>query len=176
MPQRAIILDRDGTIIEDTHYPKDPGLVMLLPGAIAGLRRMMELGYRLFVVSNQSGVGRGIISSEEFWSVHKKVCELLLAERIAIAEFFYCFHKPEDACPCRKPNVGLVPLSHGGEKLEWKQGYVIGDTPADMGLADKIGAQGLLVLTGKGKETHRAQPHRLSFANLLKVADFLADK
>ena len=102
-----VILDRDGTIIEDTHYIKDPSDVRLLPEAVPGLRRLNELGCPLYVLSNQSGVGRGIITTAQFWAVHQRVCALLQAEKVEIVEFLYCFHKPEDACPCRKPAAGL---------------------------------------------------------------------
>jgi len=176
MPQCPVILDRDGTIIEDTHYIKDPNAVQLLPEAVAGLRKLNELGCPLYVLSNQSGVGRGLITTAEFWAVHQRVCEALQKEKIEIVEFLYCFHKPEDQCACRKPATGLVPTHQGTQALDWKTGYVVGDSVVDMELADRIGAQGLLVLTGKGSQTHRAQNQRPTFANLLKVAEFLADK
>ena len=175
MPNCPVILDRDGTIIEDAHYIKDPAEVKLLPEAAAGLRRMSEVGCPLFVLSNQSGVGRGLITTAEFWAVHQRVCELLQKEKVEIVEFLYCFHKPDDGCACRKPKAGLVPMRHNSQPLDWKKGFVVGDSVVDMELAARIGAQGLLVLTGVGLETQRTQTHRPTFANLLKVADFLAD-
>ncbi|MCX6102896.1 MAG: HAD-IIIA family hydrolase [Proteobacteria bacterium] len=97
----AVFLDRDGTIIEDTHYPKNPDEVVLIPSAIEGLKLMREKGYLLFVISNQSGVGRGLIQDHEFKKVHEKVCALLKDSKIEIDGFAFCFHPPEDLCSCR---------------------------------------------------------------------------
>lgn len=153
LPIAAVFLDRDGTIIEDTHYPRDPDLVIMLPNAAAGIKKLNEKGYPVFVVSNQSGVGRGIIKDSEFRAVHAKVCENLQAEGVKIEEFFYCFHKPEDECNCRKPRPGLIPKSYQGRPFDFARCFVVGDRDADLDLAKAIGAQGFLVLTGKGKDT-----------------------
>ena len=107
--QKAIFIDRDGTIIEDQHYPRDAEAVKLLPGATEGLQMMVKKGYKLYVIRNQSGVGRGIISDSEFIGVHQRTCELLQEKGIEIVEFAYCLHHPEDKCDCRKPEIGLVP-------------------------------------------------------------------
>ena len=111
----AVFLDRDGTIIEDAHYITDPDKVVLLPNAIEGLRLMSKKGYLLYIISNQSGVGQGIISEDDFLSVHQRVCELLQKESVPINEFLFCFHHPEDGCHCRKPQTGLVPRRFQGQ-------------------------------------------------------------
>ena len=82
MKKRAIFLDRDGTLIEDTHYPRDPNQVVLIPNAIRGLKLMREKGFFLFVVSSQSGVGRGLIQDHEFKSVHDRFFQLLKQEQV----------------------------------------------------------------------------------------------
>jgi D-glycero-D-manno-heptose 1,7-bisphosphate phosphatase len=151
--RKAIFLDRDGTIIEDRHYPRDPAEVTLTPGALEGLRAMSEKGYLLFIVSNQSGVGRGIISDVQFRAVHERVCELLKAGGVDIASFGYCFHTPEDNCRCRKPAVGLIPKEHAGVRIDWTGSLVVGDKPSDLMLAEKLGAKGVLVATGYGEKT-----------------------
>ncbi len=152
----AIFLDRDGTIIEDQHYPRDPGKVMFCPNASEGMRLMMDKGYLLFVVSNQSGVGRGIIKDFEFNSVHQRCAEILQKAKIEIAEFLYCLHKPEDECACRKPKTALVPKTFKGVTLDWTLSFIVGDRESDLQLADNMGAQAALVLTGKGKATAEA--------------------
>jgi D-glycero-D-manno-heptose 1,7-bisphosphate phosphatase len=147
----AVFLDRDGTIIEDQHYPRDPERVTFTANAAEGMRMMSEKGYLLFVVSNQSGVGRGIIKDSEFKAVHERCCELLKAERVEIAEFGYCLHRPEDDCICRKPKPGLIVKSFGGKAIDLQKSFVVGDKDCDVQLADAVGAQGILVLTGKGR-------------------------
>lgn len=149
----AVFLDRDGTIIEDTHYPRDPDKVIVLPNALEGMKRLNEKGFSIFVISNQSGVGRGIITQAQFKAVHKRVCEHLQGAGIEVAEFFYCFHKPEDECNCRKPRPGLVPKTFQGKAFNFSKCYMVGDRDADLLLAQAIGANGFLVLTGKGQLT-----------------------
>lgn len=150
-PKRpAIFLDRDGTIIEDLHYPREAEKVRLIPKAVEGMRRLQEKGYLLFVVSNQSGVGRGIIQDHEFKAVHDRCCQLLQAAGVEIAEFSYCFHQPSDECSCRKPRIGLVAKEFQGAPLDWKASFVVGDKLCDVELGLNIGAQAFLVLSGKG--------------------------
>lgn len=160
--QPAVFLDRDGTIIEDRHYMNDPAQVELLPGAAEALRAMAEKGYLLFVVSNQSGVSRGIINDEQFLAVHNRFSELLQAEGCPIAEFAYCFHHPDDRCSCRKPQPGLVARKHEGKDIDWLNSFVVGDKSCDVELAAAIGGNGYLVLTGKGtatwKELQKSSP------------------
>lgn len=154
--QPVIFLDRDGTIIEDQHYPREPEKVVLVPGAVEGLTRLRQKGYLLVVVSNQSGVGRGIIQDHEFKAVHEKCCELLRAHGVEIAEFAYCFHKPEDNCKCRKPSAGLLSARIGDVAVDFKKSFTIGDRDCDVHLAEGVGATGCLVLTGKGQATYSA--------------------
>src|SRR5262245_48952317 len=107
--QPLAILDRDGTIIEDVDYIREPEKVAWVKNASAGLRLMQQKGYGIFVVSNQSGVGRGLIKPDELNAVHKVFVELLAADGIVLAGHGYCFHRPDENCGCRKPNTGLIP-------------------------------------------------------------------
>jgi histidinol-phosphate phosphatase family protein len=150
----TVFLDRDGTIIEDTGYPRDPKLVTLIPGAIEGMRVMRKKDYALFMVSNQSGVARGIIGKEQFEQVHHRVMELLRQNDIVLDGFAYCFHHPDDGCPCRKPKTGLLPKEIKGRKVHIEKSYVAGDRESDVGFATAAGLQPILVLTGAGTNTH----------------------
>jgi D-glycero-D-manno-heptose 1,7-bisphosphate phosphatase len=156
----AVFVDRDGTIIEDVHYANDPTKIFLLPGAAAGLRKMREKGYLIYVVSNQSGVGRGLINDEQFRAVHEKFCHLLQQEKVEITEFVYCFHRPEDECNCRKPRTGLIPKITEGKRLDWKRCFTVGDSDCDLKLGDNMGAQAFLIQTGKGLTTAQTLKER----------------
>ncbi len=156
---RAAFIDRDGTIIEETHYIRDPEKVKLLPGAAEGLRELVRLGFRILVISNQSGVGRGIISSEQFRQVHERVAQMLHAETIEVSEFLYCMHTPEDNCQCRKPKTGLIPRNVTGTLIDFKQSITVGDKLCDLELGRNIGTQPFLVLTGYGAETAATLKH-----------------
>lgn len=150
---RVVVLDRDGTVVEDRHYIRKVEDLVFLPGAVEGLRRLQEKNYPLFLVSNQSGVGRGWITQAEFQAVHRRFLEMCQAEDIAFAQIAYCFHAPEENCPCRKPATGLVPREWNGRAVDWRQSFVVGDHVPDMGLAAALEAQACLVLTGKGRAT-----------------------
>lgn len=153
MSLAAVFIDRDGTLIEDSHYPKDPEKVVLLPNAIEGLKLMREKGYFLFVISNQSGVGRGIIKDDEFRQVHERFCQLLKQNTIELDGFAYCLHHPQDRCHCRKPDVDLIPKTYKNQPISWEESFTVGDKLSDLELGDNIGAKGCLVLSGKGQET-----------------------
>lgn len=176
----AIFLDRDGTIIEDQHYPRDPNAVVLTPGAANAMKAFEAMGYWIFVVSNQSGVGRGIISDDEFRAVHDRFTQLLREENVQVAEFAYCFHTPEDACKCRKPGTGLVPRVFKGQAIDWAKSIVVGDKSADIQLASKMGARGILVRTGHGETTlsewDKDLPLPEVFTDLSAVAEDLRSK
>ena len=173
-PVAAVFLDRDGTIIEDRHYMNDPSQVALLPGAAEALRLMAQKGYLLFVVSNQSGVSRGIINDEQFLAVHNRVGELLQQESCPIAEFAYCFHHPDDKCGCRKPQPGLVPQKFEGRDIDWLGSYTVGDKSCDVELAATIGGSGYLVLTGKGADTWKALQQASPVIGFRVMPDLLA--
>jgi D-glycero-D-manno-heptose 1,7-bisphosphate phosphatase len=138
-------LDRDGTIIADQGYQSDPDGVQLLAGAPEGLRRIAGLGYRLVIVTNQSGIGRGFFSAEAAQRTNSRLRELLAGEGVSIAAMMMCPHAPQEHCTCRKPGRGLVDRALallGGTLVE---AVVIGDKPSDMGLAAAIGARAILI-------------------------------
>lgn len=177
----VVFLDRDGTIIVDQHYPKEASLVSFLPHAVEGLRALREKGYRLVVVSNQSGVGRGLISDQQFREVHERFCQLLKEEKIEVDQYLYCLHHPEDPCHCRKPKTGLIPKSVAGEAIDFSKSVTVGDRKSDMELGKALGTRTYLILTGKGEDTEKELSEReleesYSVAlDLLQVANLLPE-
>jgi D-glycero-D-manno-heptose 1,7-bisphosphate phosphatase len=141
----AIFLDRDGTLIEDQHYPRDPKKVRWMSGTESALKDLQKLGFVLFVVSNQSGVGRGIISDSEFRAVHERFCELLKESGIEVQEFAYCFHRPEDLCKCRKPETKLIHDLAKTHSIDLGRSYTVGDKWSDVLMGFRSGAQGILL-------------------------------
>ena len=182
MSLAAVFIDRDGTIIEDSHYPKDPEKVVLLSNAVEGLKLMREKGYLLFVISNQSGVGRGLIKDEEFRQVHERFCQLLKESQLECEGVADCLHHPEDRCHCRKPEIDLIPKIFNNQPISWKESFTVGDKLSDLELADNIGAKGCLVLSGKGQETllklnsFNRSNHYPTFPDLLSVAKSLPNR
>lgn len=166
----VVVLDRDGTIIEDRHYIKREDDVVFFPGALEALQRIRQKGYPLFLVSNQSGVGRGWIQPDEFQAVHRRFTAELIKAEAPIDEIAYCFHSPDEPCPCRKPRTGLVPSHFQGREIDWSRSYVVGDHVPDVGLAEALGAIPCLVLTGKGEDTRKT-----ALPNSTQVFDTLVD-
>ncbi|MBU1230914.1 MAG: HAD family hydrolase [Proteobacteria bacterium] len=147
---RAVFLDRDGTVIAERHYLSDPAGVELLPGAAAGLRRMRQLGLRLVLVSNQSGVGRGYFDQTAVERVHGRLLELLEAQGVTLDGIYVCPHAPDDACACRKPLPGLIQRGSRDLGIDLARSFVIGDKPCDVDLGLVVNATTFLVTTGHG--------------------------
>jgi D-glycero-D-manno-heptose 1,7-bisphosphate phosphatase len=150
--RRFAAIDRDGTIIVERHYLSDPDQVTLLPGSAQGLRRMREAGFLLFVVTNQSAVGRGIISLDRLDQIHARMNELLSQEGSAVDGIFFCPHTPEDRCECRKPKAGLLHQAASRFEINLSEGFVIGDKPCDIDLGRSVSARTMLVRTGYGSD------------------------
>lgn len=129
---RALFLDRDGTIIEDCGYMSDPALVRLIPGAADALAALAGEGWKLIIVSNQSGVGRGLIGLHQMEAVHNRFLELMRSHGVPITDSFFCTHAPEDACECRKPSAFLLERAAHAHSIDLSASWMIGDREADI--------------------------------------------
>jgi D-glycero-D-manno-heptose 1,7-bisphosphate phosphatase len=147
-----VFLDRDGTLIEERDYLSDPELVCLEEGVVEGLALLMERRHPLIVLSNQSGIGRGMFLERDAQRVNARLSEMLQVHGIAIMGWYLCPHAPEARCECRKPLPGLAIAASRDWQLSLPGSYVIGDKQTDLELADAIGAMGILVTTGHGRE------------------------
>jgi len=127
----ALFLDRDGTLIVDTGYPRDPALVEVLPGAIEALRELQR-DYALVIISSQSGIGRGLITEAEARAVHDRVIELFARGGVTFAGAYYCPHLPDAGCPCRKPAPGLLLDAARELGLDLAPSVMIGDKVSDV--------------------------------------------
>ncbi len=174
--RRFVLLDRDGTIIVQYEYLNDPDRVELLPGALDGLRRMRDLGLGLIVVTNQSGVARGRISSEELAAIHVRMVELLAAEGIELQQIYVCPHAPDEGCACRKPRSGMVDQAASDWGFDPRQAFVVGDKACDVDLGRAVGATTFLVRTGYGHDHERRQTCQPDYVvdDLAQVAELVA--
>jgi histidinol-phosphate phosphatase family protein len=144
-PPEAVLLDRDGTLVLDVPYNDDPDRVEPVPGAREAIARLRAAGIRTAVVSNQSGIGRGLISAEGVAAVTRRVEELLGP----LGPVLMCPHAPGDGCGCRKPSPGLVYRAAAALGVAPERCAVIGDVGADVEAAAAAGARGVLVPTAK---------------------------
>lgn len=147
-----VFLDRDGTIIVEKKYLKDPDQVYLEESVIEGLAQLQGMGHPLFVVSNQSGIGRGKFTENDTRRVNARVDGLLRQEGIEILAWYYCPHSPDADCACRKPLPGMALSAATDWGIRLAGSYVIGDKRSDLELADAIGGTGILVTSGHGRE------------------------
>ncbi len=129
---RALFLDRDGTIIEDAGYMGDPAFVRLLPGAADALAALAGEGWKLIIVSNQSGVGRGLIDAQQMQDVHNRFLELMRSRGVPITDSFFCTHGPSEACECRKPSPFLLEQAAHAHSIDLSASWMIGDREADI--------------------------------------------
>ena len=156
---RAVFLDRDGTLIENIPYLSDPSSVRLLSGASEALIKLRSMGFLLVVVTNQSGVARGCFSESVLPEIHGRIGELLRREGAGVDAFYYCPHGPVEegfpGCLCRKPATGMGIRASEELGIDLRSSWMIGDSPADLRFAFNCGCPFVLVRTGWGKETEK---------------------
>jgi histidinol-phosphate phosphatase family protein len=150
----AVFLDRDGTLVRDPGFLNDPDRVKLLPGAALAVRRLSEAGYPVVVVTNQSGIARGLISWEQYLQVARRVDQLIAAEGAGarLAATYVCPHHPDvtGPCDCRKPGLALYRRAAAELNLALDRSIWIGDRMTDLEPAGAFGGRAFLVLTGEG--------------------------
>ena len=168
--KRAIILDRDGTIIVDHGYLDDPARISFLPGALEGLRLWHERGHPLIVISNPSGIGRGRLTRAQVLGINERMQQLLRTAGAPLAGIWFCPHAPEDGCECRKPGTRLVQEAAAQLGFEPAQSVVIGDKSSDIELGEHLGAITMLLsANGQTSDGIAAHPDHV-VASLLEAA------
>jgi D-glycero-D-manno-heptose 1,7-bisphosphate phosphatase len=150
---RAVFLDRDGTLIEDSGYVRETRSMRLLPGAAEAVARLNRAGWLPIVVTNQSGIARGLLTRSEYLATERRLEELLASGGGRIAAQYHCPHLPEitGACECRKPGPLLYRQAAERFGLDLTASYWIGDRLRDLEPANHFGGDGILVLTGAGR-------------------------
>jgi D-glycero-D-manno-heptose 1,7-bisphosphate phosphatase len=152
----AIFLDRDGVITENrADYVKSWTEVVFLPGVFEALRWLSQTSYRLVIVTNQSAVGRGIITLDTAHEINQRLVDAIQGQGGRIDSIYLCPHHPDAGCECRKPRPGLLFCAATELGLDLTRSYLVGDGRSDMEAARAAGVQGILVLTGRGVETVR---------------------
>jgi D-glycero-D-manno-heptose 1,7-bisphosphate phosphatase len=156
----AIFLDRDGTINEEVGFLDSLEKLRLIPGAARAISMINESGFKAIVVTNQSGVARGLFDEEMVAAAHQKIQKMLLEKGARIDAFFYCPHHPTASrgiylknCPCRKPAPGMLLRAKDELMIALEDSYIIGDTLNDIEAGAKVGVKGVLVKTGYGGES-----------------------
>jgi D-glycero-D-manno-heptose 1,7-bisphosphate phosphatase len=142
---KVVVLDRDGTIVKDRNYLSDAAGLEFLPGAAEGLRSMHEQGYRLIVITNQSGVGRGLIPLDSLHQMNVRLQEMIRMSGARLERIYFCPHRPDEYCECRKPNTRLLMDAASELGFEPSGAIVIGDKRSDIEFGKRVGAMTMLV-------------------------------
>jgi D-glycero-D-manno-heptose 1,7-bisphosphate phosphatase len=182
----AVFVDRDGTLNREVEYLRRVADLRLLPGTAAAVRRLAAAGFAVVVITNQSGVARGLVDSTTLARIHETLVRRLAAADAHLAGIYVCPHHPEFGtpplrrrCRCRKPAAGLVHRAARELNLDLRRSYCVGDGPSDVGLAAATATRGVLVLTGHGRRTARTldahlQPAHVA-ANFRAAAEWIID-
>jgi D-glycero-D-manno-heptose 1,7-bisphosphate phosphatase len=167
----AAFLDRDGTLIHDAHYLRDPALVQLIDGVPRALQQLAAAGYALIVVTNQSGIARGLYSEEQYRAVEARMEAMLATQGIPVDAAFFCPHHPDftGPCDCRKPLLGMYRDAERNLGIDLADSVYIGDRVRDVEPALKLGGRGIMVQTGFGQAESGRVPNGIDVA-----ADVLA--
>ncbi len=176
---KLIILDRDGVINYDSaQFIKSPEEWKPIPGSLAAIAHLNQAGYRVVVATNQSGIGRGLFEMDTLNAIHDKMFKALAQAGGHIDAMFFCPHTNADNCACRKPKPGMLQEIAARFNADLTGVPAVGDALRDLQAAVEVGAQPVLVLTGKGKKTAGdpgVPPGTLIFPDLAAaVADILA--
>lgn len=172
MRERAIFVDKDGTLVENVPYNVDPDAIRLAPGAADGLRSLAHAGYRLFVISNQSGVARGLFPIDALDTVERRLRELLESNGISVDGFYFCPHHPEGSvaeyavqCACRKPAPGMLLHAAQDHEIDLERSWMIGDILDDVEAGRRAGCRTVLIDLGHETEwvlTRDRMPHHVA--------------
>ena len=169
--KKAIFLDRDGTIIKDAGYVHKIDDFELLPNAIKGLKLFKN--YKLFIITNQSGIGRGVYKTKDFLKFNNYLLKEFKKHNIKIKKIYYCPHKPDDDCECRKPKTKFLKDAEKEFNINLRESYVIGDMKSDFELGKNAGCKTIHVLTGHGiKHKNEVKPNYFA-RDLLDAAKWI---
>jgi D-glycero-D-manno-heptose 1,7-bisphosphate phosphatase len=153
---KLVILDRDGTINHDSNdYIKSPAEWAPIPGSLEAIARLIQADYRVVVATNQSGIGRGLFDTRALFAIHDKLQRALGQVGGRIDAFFFCPHKADDNCRCRKPQPGMLLEVARRFNVSLEDVFMVGDSRKDMEAAAAAGARPVLVLTGNGAKTEK---------------------
>lgn len=148
----AVFLDRDGTIIFDRNYLSSPKMVKLYSFSAQSINKLRTVGFKIIIVTNQSGISKGMFTEEDLIKVNKKLLSLLKAEGAKIDFIYYCPHSDFDNCCCRKPRSGMALRGAKDFDIDLKKSYAVGDSVRDYLFGFNMGGKGILVLTGHGRK------------------------
>jgi D-glycero-D-manno-heptose 1,7-bisphosphate phosphatase len=172
---KVVILDRDGTLVIDRGYLDDPAGLEFEPGASDGLRWLHSHGYRLVVITNQSGVGRGFFTLERLEAMNARLSVMVEDLGARLEGIYYCPHAPNDGCACRKPALGLLTQAASDLGFNPASAIVIGDKESDIEFGHRAGATTILIADMVPAPRLRSAPNFVA-SNLMEAARMVTSR
>lgn len=182
---KAVFLDRDGTIVNDIGYMNSPEQLQFIPGSIPAIKKLNEAGYKVVVITNQSGVARGMITEDMLQTIDKTMHKKILNGGAHLDAIYYCPHHPEhgtypykQVCECRKPHPGLIKKAERDLGLDLKSSYMIGDKATDIEAGKSAGTSTIMVMSGRGQQEKpklKEQPDHIA-ADLSRAANWILEQ
>lgn len=145
MKHKAVFVDRDGTINVDVHYLDDPDKFEMYPGVGEGVKKLKDSGFKIIVITNQSGIARGYFTEKQLSNIHARMKKEFEEFGVVPDGIYYCPHHPDDNCNCRKPNTGLFKDAINEHNIDVKKSYMLGDKILDIGAGKKISVRTVLI-------------------------------
>ena len=166
--QKAVFIDRDGTLIEEVNFLSRTDDLRLFPYTRESIELLKQHGYLIVVVTNQSGIGRNIYNEADMHAIHESIQEQLSG---SLNGFYFCPHLPCDGCDCRKPSLGMIEAARADLAIDMENSWMIGDKKLDVETGENAGIKTAMVLTGYGKRhvTELERPPDILAENLLEA-------
>lgn len=149
---KTVFIDKDGTLIHDVPYNVDPKNVQLTMGAGRALRRIKNAGYQLIVISNQSGIAKGLFEEKDLLPINRQIQTLLTPHGVKVDAFYYCPHGPDDGCECRKPMPGMILQAGRDHAVDLQISWMIGDILNDVEAGNRAGCRTIQIDNGNETE------------------------
>ncbi len=177
MKNKAIFLDRDGVIIEDKGYVHKAEDLKFIEGSIEALKLLSKTDYKLIVITNQAGIGRGYYSKKDYHKFTNIMLRKLSAEKARIDKIYFCPHHPDDNCDCRKPKIKMLKRAERDLSIDFSKSWVIGDKTIDIKMGENAGCKTILVKTGcrGGDDNYKVSPTLIT-ENLIEAAEYILNE
>ncbi len=169
---KAVFFDRDGTIAIDVRYCRRPEDFKLFPGTPKAIKSLNQHGYKVVVITNQSGIGRGFFDVAALEKIHQKMKSDLALEGAHIDGIYYCPHHPDEECECRKPKTTLIMRAVRDLNIDLKNSFVVGDLPKDVEMGKNAGCYTILI-RHPGEETSLPSPLDAIVSDISEVPDVI---
>lgn len=173
MKNKAVFLDRDGTIAEDVHYCRRVEDFHILPTVPEAIKRLNDNGFKVVVITNQSGIARGYFTEEMLARIHQKMKQELAKGDAWVDGIYYCPHHPDDGCHCRKPKTALFLRAAKELDIDISRSFVVGDMPMDIDAGKALGCKTVLVTTGPQGGSSIVDPPDYASDSLLEAAQWI---